>query len=236
MRAITMIGVLVIAQSAVADDAGPTQQTGSSIEGQIEGLGDVTEPVEEAEEEAITIEIPEECRAYAPKEGDPEPVLWNQTLSFANCIQDSSLVQVDDPEQLEEMVATYARALAPSIMLYFGTIEYGPDAAQLRAAYQLGMMHVALIVRARNSLPATDRELHKDLEPLLAPAVQTAQLAFALIDEAERENPAIAPDPVTKGMVRSAREMLKTIGDVPEEEGAIRSAAAPADEDEVRPE
>jgi hypothetical protein len=231
MRAITMIGVLVIAQTAVADDVGPHQE----IEGQIEGLDDVQEPEDAEAEESITVEIPSECKVYAPKEGDPEPVLWNQTLSFAGCIQDSSLVQVDDPKQLEEMVATYARALAPSIMLYFGTIEYGPDAAQLRAAYQLGMMHVALVVRARNSLPATDRALHRDLEPLLAPAVQTAQLAFALIDEAERENPAIAPDPVTKGMVRSAREMLKTIGDVPEE-GAIRSAAAPADEEKVQPE
>jgi hypothetical protein len=176
--------------------------------------------------DAISLEpIPIECRAFAslPEDARDDIVGWNQALSLAACLQDASVARVTDPDELEAMVDAYARALEVPTMIDVGALEYGPGPIQLRAAYQVAMLHVTLIVRARSSIVAPPdlatnpeaalrvRRLHAQLEPLLAHSAQTAWVAFAVIDRAVEEEPGLASDPVTKNVVRSARAMLKIL-------------------------
>jgi hypothetical protein len=136
--------------------------------------------------------------------------------------------RIGDSDQLAGMVDDYTRALEIPMMIYMGGLEYGPGPIQLRAAYQLAMAHVALIVRARSSIiapgdlatnPSAARrfcDLHDQLEPLLARSARLAWLMFAVIDRAVAEDPTLAPDPVTQNMVRSARAMLQLVrGETP---------------------
>jgi len=168
----------------------------------------------------ISTEIPAECTVYVPTEQDADVVIWNKALSFAGCVQDSTVFEVSDADELRPMLVELTRALAPTLALYLSIIQYGPEPVQLRAAYQIGMMYIALVTRARSSIVLADdwmtdptamreyRELHDSLEPMLKPALHTARIVFGTIDRVATENPSIASDPVTKQMLRSARAML----------------------------
>jgi hypothetical protein len=124
------------------------------------------------------------------------------------------------------------------MMIYMGALENGPGPVQLRAAYQLAMAHVNLIVRARSSIVvppdiatnpgAAQRfyDLHVELEPLLARSERTAWLAFAVIDRAVAQDPTLAPDAVTQNMLRSARAMLEVIPEPADEPDRRKSAFA----------
>ncbi|HEX7704072.1 MAG TPA: hypothetical protein VF403_25190 [Kofleriaceae bacterium] len=110
-------------------------------------------------------------------------------------------------------------SLDPSIQFYAVAIDEGPGPVQLRAAYQIASGQVALMTRARASIvtpldlctnaaaSATWRELHVRLEPLLEDHANLAWLIFVTIDRAATNDPDLAPDIVTRNMVRSAREL-----------------------------
>jgi hypothetical protein len=163
---------------------------------------------------AVTDEaIPASCRTYAwvPADARDDVFGWNQLLSLAACLQDASITPLADPEQLDAMVDAYTRALEIPTTIYAGALEAGPGSVQLRAAYQLGMLHVTLIVRARTAIAGRDRELHARLEDLLSRSTRAAWISFAVIDRAVREEPALDSDAVTTYMVRSARAMLEIL-------------------------
>lgn len=211
--AVAIVSVLGAAGLASADERNPVGTTPSA--------GSSHEVF------AVSVQtLPVECRIYTwiPADARDDVLAWNQLLSLAACLQDGSVSTVTDPDQLEAMVDQYTRALEIPMMVYTGAIEQGPRSVQLRAAYQIAMAHVSLIVRARSSIIAPDdlatnpeaalryRELHAQLEPLLARSVRIARVAFAAIDRAATRDPTIATDPVAKSMVRSARAMLEAMG------------------------
>ena len=192
--------------------------------------------------------LPMECRRYAwvPADARDDALAWNQLLSLAACLQDASITPIADPDELPAVFDAYTRALEVPMMIYLSAVESAPGPIQLRAAYQIAMLHVTLIVRMRRSIVAPadvttdpdairrDRELHADVEELLAPSARIAWRSFALIDRAVDEDPTFAPDPVTQNMVRSARAMLQIMPRPSEDEngrdraGSARGAGEPA--------
>jgi len=156
-------------------------------------------------------DLPPSCRAFAwvPADVRDDTLAWNQLLSLASCLQDASIEHVSQPDELAPMVARLTRALAIPMEIYLGAIERGPGPVQLRAAYQLAMAHVALIVRARCSL--ADPALSAELEPMLERSARIAWLTFAVIDRAAAQDPTLARDPVAQNMVRNARAMLRLL-------------------------
>jgi len=184
--------------------------------------------------------VPRECLPYADTSTDiAEVATWNQVLSFAACVQDASLEHVDDPEQLPALISRFEVALAPSMALYLAALEHGPTAVQLRAAFQIGMMQVSLITRARESLVAPDdrrdnpksaasyRELQQQLEPLLQTPAQLAWTLFMTIDQVATEDPSMITDDVTRNMVRDAREMALSLRWSLEDEESTTSSDGP---------
>ena len=206
-----MLVLALIAGPARADD-GPATRTGLSV--------------------------PRACLQYWSIPGGLQsPAGWNQAISFAACLQDATVARVDDVDQLPELVDRLELALTPAMQLYLAVIEDAPGPAKVRATLQLAMAQVALITRARSSILAPPdlatsvaayaryAELHARLEPLLT---QPAMFAFDLIMLIDREvtrDPTLAPDAVTRGMVRSAREIASLLR---------KSWSIPADEPDTR--
>jgi hypothetical protein len=193
----TVLVVLVVAASALADDDD-------------DGVLDFSDP---------------RCAVYVPAKLDQTARSWNQVLSFAGCVQDSAIVRFDAGDDLADGVAKLAKQLAPAMALYFAAIQHGPSSVQLRAAYEVGMAHVALVTRARSSIhPPADlrtnaaaarhyRELHERLEPALAQYAETAWLVFSTIDRAAKADPALASDPVARYMIDTSQRMLVMLAD-----------------------
>jgi hypothetical protein len=148
---------------------------------------------------------------------------WNQLLSLAACVQDARIERVDAAEELAPMVDGLTRGLAPSMLIYLDAIEHGPRSVQLRAAYQVGLAHVALVTRARACLATRGRlvrdpdagarvaALRAGLEPLLRRAGRTAWISFAVIVRAAADDPALVADPVAAAVVRQARAQLASM-------------------------
>jgi hypothetical protein len=190
----------------------------------IAGLVAVPAVAEDPPDSATLIVVPDECGQYWHIPGGTgSPAAWNQALSFAGCMQDSTLSQIDRIDQLPGFVDQLQTALQPALHLYTAAVEGGPGPIQLRAAYQIGMAEVSLVIRARSSIAVPDfatnaaaaarhRELHDRLEPLLEPAAKAAWMLFTLIDRAVIEDPALATDAVTQNMVRTARELAPLLG------------------------
>ncbi len=164
--------------------------------------------------------IPAACAAYWFVPGSEDsPAGWNQALSFAACVQDTSIEQVDDPAQLPALVEELTERLVDVMPFYLAALARGPGPIQLRAAYQIGMVHLSLLVRARASIvppaalgtgpkaAARHRELHARLEPLLARSARIALLSFMAVERAAAAHPQLAPDEVARSMVRSAHQM-----------------------------
>lgn len=156
-------------------------------------------------------DLPEECREFAwvPADARDDTLAWHQLLSLASCLQDGSVYEVDSSEDLGALVTVLTRSLVAPSTIYLGALQEAPGPMQLRAAYQFGMAHVALIVRARSSV--ADPALRVSLEPMLAPSLRAAWISFSVIDRAVSEDPSLAPDDVTRTMVRSARAMLAVL-------------------------
>lgn len=164
--------------------------------------------------------IPVECTVSL---GDSSQS-WDELLSFANCIQDATLARVERVDELEGLVEGMQAALEPSIVFYSIAIEQGPGPVKVRAAFQIAAGQVALMTRARSSIvtptdlssnaAAADRydELHRRLEPLLEQHAMLAWLIFVTIDRAVANTPELAPDVVTRNMVRSARAYAALLG------------------------
>jgi len=169
--------------------------------------------------------IPPACRRFAsvPENARDDVYAWNQALSLAGCLQDTTIERVTDPEQLDAMVDDLAHRAAPAMVIYLVALEQAPGPIQLRAAYQIAMDYVALITRARASLVAPPdlatnpeaarryRALHDQLEKRLQKAEETAWVSFAVIGAAVEQDPSLATDPVNRNMVRSARAMLEVM-------------------------
>lgn len=186
--------------------------------------------------------VPARCDRFArlPLDARDEMVAWNQLLSLAACVQSSLVVRVSEPGQLDAMMDDLVGRLAPSVMIYLGAIEYGPDSIRLRAAYQIAAGYIALITRARSSIvtpsdPAVDRAatqraraLHAELESALAPVQRLAWEAFEVVARAAAQDPHYAPDIVTRNMVRAAHRMLDLIRETaPTDDPARASQARP---------
>jgi hypothetical protein len=169
-------------------------------------------------------ELPPECKPYADIQSDTDSVAtWNQVLSFAACVQDSSIERIDNPDELPALIGRFELAHAPSMALYLAALEYGPAPVQLRAAFQIGLMQVALISRARASLVVPDdrktnrrsaasyRELQQKLEPLLESPAKLAWTMFKTIQQAAEEDPEMAVDDVTRNMIRACGDLERSL-------------------------
>lgn len=168
--------------------------------------------------------FPLECRQFVVGPADVRSAVaeWQRVLSLAACLQDSSVSRVDDPAQLEELVDGMSRRLEIPMAIYLKALDDGPASIQLRAAFQIGMAHVALATRARSSIPAPPspaavprhRQLHDQLEPFLLRARQVAWVSFATIDRAAADNSSLASDAVARHMIATARANLAALSDV----------------------
>ena len=176
-----------------------------------------------------TANIPIECRRYAwvPADAHGSPLEWSQALSLGACIQDTSLSSVTDPAELGALVDELTERLAPSMMVYLGVLDAGPEPVKLRAAYQAAMASMALVTRARRSLVApadlsTNAEaasryyaLHAQLELHLARAKRMTRLALMVIVRAVADDPTLVTDAVARNMVATARDMLGLMSEEP---------------------
>jgi len=199
----------------------------------VAGVAAADDP-EDAEDSYAVAAIPAECLPFlAIGDGASAERAWGALLSMAACVQDASVAEVRDPAELAAMVATFARRLQPAMVLYLQAVQRAPEPYPLRAVYQIGLAHVALMVRARSSIVVSadlrpnrrDRKLRADLESLLAPAAKVAWVAFAAIDQAVAEDPELAPDVVTANMVRDARVQLRLLAHDWGDEGAPPTVA-----------
>lgn len=190
----------------------------------------VAAPAFADDEDVIDVED-QRCAAYVPKELDESMRAWDQVLSFAACIQDSTVGHIAEDEDPSVTVALLAHKLSPAMALYFASIQHGPSWVQVRAAYEIGMAHVALVTRARASLPSSASvEQRERLEAAVARYGETAWMVFAAIDRAARQDPAMSADPVTRYMVSDAHRMLDVLGEHAPTELGTRDA--PSDDEE----
>lgn len=168
--------------------------------------------------------VPAECTPYwSIPGGQHSPAIWGQGMSFAACVQDASVARIERADQLPGFVEQLHAALLPTVEIYVVAIEHGPDPVKVRAAYQLGMVYVALLTRARSAIAAPadpedeaaaarGGELHAQLEPLLESTAKVAWILFTAIDRAVADDPSLAPDAMTRNLVRSAREQAELLG------------------------
>ena len=187
--------------------------------------------------------VPAGCERYwLIPGGITSPATWNQALSFAACVQDTTVARVDDVDQLPELVDQLETASTPALQVYLAVIEDAPGPVKVRATLHIAMAQVALITRARSSIVvppdlATNqasylryRELHARLEPWLE---QPARFAYKLLTAIDREvtlDPSLAPDVVTWNMVSSAREqavLLRKVWSIPDDGADTRLVLAP---------
>jgi hypothetical protein len=202
------------------------------ISGLFAGIAAADGTASEATPETETAAVPEHCKMYTviPADARDSGIAWNQLLSFAACVQDTSVYDATKPDELGEVVSAMAATLAPSLTLYLHAIEHGPGPVQLRAAYHVGMTYVAMVTRARASLVAPPevkkseaaaanyRVLHARLETALAPVLKAARMTFMVIIAAADADPSIAGDEMTKRFVAEARKMLELLPDVSDEQ------------------
>lgn len=180
-------------------------------------------PRPERAQEPVTIRvIPDECRALLVPAAGPrsEQAEWERGLSFAACLQSAPLRRVSDPAQLEGLVGELTGQLELSTLIYLQAIIEAPPPIQLRAAFHVGLAHVALITRARAAVEpppelaedaaarARASLLRERLEPLLERPARAARVSFEAIHEAARRTPALAGDEVGRGMIRAASAQL----------------------------
>jgi hypothetical protein len=142
--------------------------------------------------DVTSLEIPSACTQFWPADDEPG---WDGSLSFTACMQDATVPLIESPEQAAPVVAELVQRIAPAMRMYLLGLARGPQELQLRAAFQLGLAHVALITRARSAVPrppdlgdeAAARNYaatHAAVEHELEPFAQSAWLIFAAIDRA----------------------------------------------------
>ena len=162
--------------------------------------------------------IPDECAPYWLMPGGIDsPAGWNQVLSFAACVQDATIAHIERLDEIEDVVQQLQASLESPLQMYIAAIEQGPGPVKVRAALHVAMAQAALITRARASIAAPAdlrtnpeaaaryRALHERLESVLEPRARLACTIVAVIDRAVAGDPALAPDPMTRNMLASAR-------------------------------
>lgn len=151
----------------------------------------------------VPVTVPVECIAYWSTPGSPAGTdNWNAVLSFAGCIQDNRVLRVERREQLPGLIVQLHEGLAPSLQFYVMALQLAPPPIQLRAAYAVGLAHVAMLTRARASL--ADPRLGDELERLLDRDARLAHRVFSTIVEISTGNPELAQDPMGRYIVRSS--------------------------------
>jgi hypothetical protein len=190
--------------------------------------------------------IPSECAQYWSIPGGAEsPAGWNQVLSFAACVQDATVAQIEDVDELADLVDELQSALDPALQLYVAAVEQGPGPIKIRATLQIAMAEAALITRARMSIvvpsdlrtsavaAARYRELRERLEPLLEPQARFACTLVDVVDRAVAGEPGLVTDPVTRNLLAFARQVaaqLRKSWSIPEDLETETLIAAPASE------
>jgi len=133
--------------------------------------------------------VPERCEIFRVVHLDrTDP--WSQILSFASCMQDASIAPVTTLGEVAPMVETLTHRMRPAIGVFLQVLERAPAEYQIRAAHLIGTAYIALMVRARASIPAAGphgRVFRAALEPELAPAAQIAFTAFATLARVDHE-------------------------------------------------
>jgi hypothetical protein len=154
--------------------------------------------------------VPFECIQFllAPG-GSVSPLAWDAHLSFAACIQDASVYRVDRADEIEPLVEHLQTAMDPALQFYVAAIERGPGPTRVRAAYYIALGQVALITRARVSVISPP--LREPLEAALEPHAKLAYMICIGIERAVANDPDLAPDVVTRYMVRSAHELAAAL-------------------------
>jgi hypothetical protein len=177
-----------------------------------------TSAVADPRPDAPRIVVPAGCTPPVEREL-AGPNAWGKVLSFTACTQDATVARVDRAEQLEPLVEQMQAALEPTLGLYAIAMEHGPAPVKLQASYQIAASLVALMTRARMSIVAPPDlktnaaaaaryvALHEQLEPLLDRHAKLALALLEMIDQAVANDPQIAPDAVTRKMVRSAHQL-----------------------------
>lgn len=168
--------------------------------------------------------VPDECMPFWLISGGPDsPMAWNQALSFGACIQDASVERISRLDELAGLADRLQDALDPALHIYSQMLVRGPGPVKLRAAFQIGMAEVSLMTRARSSIvPPADLatssaamtrygKLHEALEGQLREQARLAWIAFTIVERAAADDPAMAPDEVTRNMVRAARVMARQL-------------------------
>lgn len=145
---------------------------------------------------------PRECRAL-----DGER--WDQHLAYAGCLRTAPAVRLTDDEQLVPFVARLESDVERSIGIYRDAMARAPWEMRLLAAYQLGQTYTDLVVRARNAVDAKGRA---QLEPLLAPYLHAADVAFTQAWAIGEELPAGVPcDELVRNVIAATQDALNTI-------------------------
>ncbi|HEX7942994.1 MAG TPA: hypothetical protein VF488_14370 [Gemmatimonadaceae bacterium] len=187
--------------------------------------------------------VPARCARYwAIPGGIASPAAWNQALSFAACVQDTTVARVDDVDRLPDLVDQLETLSTPALQVYLAVIEDAPGPVKVRATLQIALAQVALITRARSSIAAPPdlatnrasylryRELHARLEPLLEQPARFACKLIMVIDHEVTLDPSLARDVVTRNMVSSAREqavLLRKVWSIPYDEADTRLVLGP---------
>lgn len=71
--------------------------------------------------------IPSECADYwSIPGGARSPAGWNQLLSFAACVQDATVAQIEEVDELAALVEELQTALDPALELYIAAVRQGP--------------------------------------------------------------------------------------------------------------
>jgi hypothetical protein len=165
---------------------------------------------DEAAAPSQIIVIPVECMEFwRIPGGSSSPVAWDALLSFAACIQDTTINHVDRADQLEALVEQLQAGLEPSLQFYGAALSEGPGPTKLRAAYFAALGQIALITRARASISSP--ALRERLDALLEPHAKLAYTMFTSIGRTVADDPRLAPDAVSRYMVRSSRNLADSL-------------------------
>jgi hypothetical protein len=162
-------------------------------------------------------DVPDACRTFLRAPRDPDAA-WNQALSLAGCLRDSSVVRIANSQDLEAALDELADRDQMTVTVYMWAFQYGPDRVRLRAAYEIGSTLTQLVVRARRSIaipPDVTAErsaaLHVELEPMMVEAIAAAHRAFEIVDTMAESHPELVTDPVLRYSVDDARQMLRLL-------------------------
>ena len=158
-------------------------------------------------------QVPAACRIFTTRIPDArdDTFAWNQQLSLAACIQDTSKAQVTDRDQADALFKELGSRLMPAMKLDVDALEHAPPEFRIRAAYQIAMANVSVVVRMRNAIADPTSPLHAHVEKLVASPQRTAWLAAALIVQTASKAPELVADPVTAYQVRAANALLTQV-------------------------